>query len=88
MNAAAQQPLFSTPFVGSKWRVTGHRGAFRVYEVTAIDAETGEFTMTVVEDTHEGPTWVGVGWSMGIERAWFEVRGGMAASREGSVRPC
>ena len=78
------------PHLGSRWRVTGPRGAFRVYEVTGIDAATGEFEMTVREDSREerDPQRLDVGFCMTVHRDWFEVRGQIGAGKEGAVRPC
>jgi len=85
----AQTQLFATPHVGTRWRVTGPHATFRIYEVTAIDAETGEFTMTVREDSREerDPQRIEVGFCMQVHRDWFEVRGQLGTNREGSVRP-
>lgn len=79
---APQLTLFSSPRTGSRWRVTGHRGAFRVYEVTAIDGY--QFTMQLIEDTSEVPHEIGL--TFEVESEWFRVRGEIAAAKEGAVR--
>jgi hypothetical protein len=84
----AQAQLFTTPHVGTRWRVTGPHAAFRVYEVTAIEAD-GEFVMTLREDSREerDPGRIEVGWEMRVESAWFMVRAQLPIGKEGAVRP-
>ena len=86
---AAQQTQFATPHLGTRWRITGPHAAFRIYEVTAIEPD-GEFVMTLREDSRgeRDPGRIEVGFTMNVHRDWFEVRGQIAAGKEGAVRPC
>lgn len=85
MSEPEQASLFAEDAypIGSRWRVRGDRDTYSIYEL--ITKGGGCFTMRLVETTRISMA-EHIGYTMDVERAWFEVRGAAAASAVGSVR--